>query len=113
MLLDLFRTRHPMEDRLGCLRPDERLGGLAVVGGDEAAQLLAQCTNAGEYPAVQTAAFQLREPTFHGIEPGRAGGCEVQLHPWISLQEFFNLRRLMSAAVVEDHVQIQGGGYRS
>src|ERR1700704_2786107 len=82
------------------------------MGGDEAAQLLAQRSDAGKDSPIQAAALQLREPPFYRVEPGRAGGSEVQLHARVCVKELLDRGRLMGAAVIEDDVQVQARWHR-
>jgi len=54
------------------------------------------------------------KPAFHLIEPGAAGGGEVEMKPatLLGLQPALNRRVLMSALVVQDQVDFQIGGHR-
>ena len=60
----------------------------------------------GKDPTVQSAAFQLTKPAFHGIQPGGAGWCEVELEPGMFLQPGFHLWCFMSRAVVQNQMKI-------
>ena len=44
----------------------------------------------------------LGEEAFDHVEPGRRGGCEVQMEAWMRLEPAFDGGRLMRGIVVDD-----------
>ena len=70
-------------------------------------QLRFQFLDAGEDAPFKRPPFQLREPRLHCVKPGSAGGREMQLKARMLGQPLGNRRGLMTAAVVQNQVQIQ------
>ena len=62
-----------------------------------------------EASSVQRTSFQLGKPTFYGIEPGCARGCEMDMETGMGFKPISNVLRLVGAAVVEDEMKIQRG----
>src|ERR1700726_3228109 len=65
------------EDLVGRLDPHERLGGL-VPSGDPILDVALQGSFGGMSTATDALVRQLGEPALHEVDPGSAGGCEVE-----------------------------------
>src|SRR5436853_6111586 len=79
--VNAHRTRgvcNGIQNDIGGLGPDERFRRVLVVRRDEAAQLAAEVTHAGERAAPYRSPFELGEPPLDGIAPGGARRGEVQ-----------------------------------
>src|SRR6266700_7881883 len=50
---------------------------------------------------------KLGEPAFDQVEPGGAGGNEVQLEAWMLCQPLLHVCVFVRAIVIENHMQIQ------
>ena len=51
-------------------------------------------------------AFDLGEPEFNLVKPGRVGGCEVEVHPPILLQKLMYQLGFMSRQIIQDAVNL-------
>ena len=49
------------------------------------------------------------EEAFDHVEPGRRGGCEVQMESWMRPEPAFDGGRLMRGIVVDDEMQSETG----
>ena len=66
-----------------------------------------------EVAAVQSTPFELREPRFHGIEPGSAGWREVQVEAGVLLEPVVDGLGAVGAGIVKDEMQVEIGIGRS
>lgn len=87
--------------------PTERLCQFFVVDFDEFFNRRFQFADAGEDASVKSASLQLAKPTLNRVQSRRTRGREVQLEPRVLGQPGFDLRRLVSRAVIQDQVQVQ------
>jgi len=62
-----------------------------------------------ENPAAEPILSEVTKEAFHHIEPGRAGGSEVQMKARVSHQPALDLRVLMGGVVIADQVQLPVG----
>lgn len=77
------------------------------MGLDELTNARFQLRDAGKITPVRGSPLQLSEPAFQRVQPGGAGGREVQLEAWMLLQPLLDHQSLVSRAVVQDLMQIQ------
>lgn len=80
---------------------------------DEALDLVPEFLDAAEHPTVEGSAFQLSEPAFDGVEPRGTGGREMELEARMAFEPGADLSGLVSAAVVQDQVEVQVLGRRA
>src|SRR6266542_5931646 len=89
------------QDHVGILGPHETGWDLIVVfevgedGGDEFLDAL-------EGAAADAPLGDVAKPTLNHVEPGAAGGDEVQVEAWMPLQPALHRRALVRAVVVDD-----------
>src|SRR6266705_3060984 len=94
------------QDHVGILGPHETGWDLIVVfevgedGGDEFLDAL-------EGAAADAPLGDVAKPTLNHVEPGAAGGDEVQVEAWMPLQPALHRRALVRAVVVDDEMQSQ------
>src|SRR6266511_6309046 len=60
--------------------------------------------------SAEFAGGQLAEPAFDEVQPGPAGGSEVQVEAGVGGQPLLDRRGLVGGVVVADQVQVQLGG---
>ena len=95
-----------VQDLVGGLGPDERLG-VPVPLVDPLTDIGLQLGDIAVGGPAQLAAGQLGEPALNKIQPGRAGGREVQLEAGMLQQPVLDRRGLVGGVVVQDQVQVQ------
>ena len=82
---------------------------MLIVSLDKLTDSRLQVGDAGEGTPVQRSSFQLCKPAFHGVQPRRAGRCEVQFETRMLFQSLLYRRRFVGRTVIQDHMQIQSG----
>lgn len=82
---------------------------MLIVSLDKLADSRLQVGDAGEGGSVQRSYFQLRKPAFHGVQPRRAGRCEVQFEPRMFFLPLLDCSRFVGRTIIQDHMQIQSG----
>src|SRR4029450_6858001 len=89
----------------GFLGPHERCGvGVPVL--DVVADVLNQPLYRHEGPAPYRLAGQDPKPRFDHVQPGGAGGREMEADVGMSLEPLANLRGGMGGGVIQDHVEL-------
>ena len=99
------RATPAREDVLGGFVPDEGLR-LCVVLQQIVVDRVLEFVDAGIAATADAFCRDLGEETLDEDQPGRAGGCEVQLEPGLLLQPGLHLGRLMGGVVVENQMRI-------
>ena len=96
-----------VQDRVRRLRPEEGFGAFSVVNLNVAAQLLAQSLDTRESTAIESAALQLTEPPFYGVQPRGTGRCEMDLDSGVGVEKLPDFLGFVGATVVHDEMQVQ------
>ena len=99
------RAALPSENVLGGLAPDEGLR-LGVVQQQIVVDRVLEVVDAGVAAATDALCGDLGEEALHKVQPGRAGGHEVQLEAGMIFQAGLNLRRLVGGVVIENQVDV-------
>ena len=89
-------TRHLVENRLRGGDPHERRGR-GIVAVDERLDLAHQIRDAAERAPLDRPLAEQAEPPLHLVQPGRVGGCEVQMEAWPRRQPLLDLGGLCVA----------------
>jgi hypothetical protein len=100
----LFRSGDFFEDFVGGLGPDEWFG-VGIVFFQVLHDGVLQLGDAFEGAASNALSGDLGEESFDHVEPGRRGGCEVQMEAWMRLEPAFYGGRLMRGIVVDDDAE--------
>ena len=93
------------DDVLGGFAPDEGLR-LGVVLEQVVVDCAFEIVDAGVAAAADALCRDLGEEALDEVQPGRAGGCEVQLEPGMLLQPGLHLGRLVGGVVVENQMDV-------
>ena len=99
-------TRHLVENRLRGGDPHERRGR-GIVAVDERLDLAHQIRDAAERAPLDRPLAEQAEPPLHLVQPGRVGGCEVQMEAWPRRQPLLDLGVLVRRVVVQYQVDVQ------
>ena len=97
-----------LEDGIGGLGPDERLG-VVIVGLDEGGDVGLQFLDAAMNAALDLFVGEQREPAFNLVQPGSAGRREVQVIARVAGQPGPDRRRLVGGVIVEHQVDVETG----
>ena len=76
---------------------------------DKLADSRFQVGDAGKGDPVQRSSFQLCKLGFHGVQPRRAGRCEVQFEPRMLFQPLLDCSRFVGRTVIQNYMKIQSG----
>src|SRR5437899_11950613 len=99
-------SRHAGEDLVGGFVPDKRPGRL-VADRQVLTNRGLECARAAMSASFDLLLGERREPPFHQVEPGGAGGGEVQVKPRMSREPPPHLCRLMRAVVVQNQEDVE------
>ena len=76
---------------------------------DVAHQLTGQIADRSENAASNQMPFDLSEPQFHLVQPGRVGRCKVEPHVGMIEQKSFHALRFVSSEIVHNHMDLALG----
>jgi len=105
MIEHIERAALAGEDVFGGFAPDEGLR-LGVVLEQVVVDCAFEIVDAGVAAAADALCRDLGEEALDEVQPGRAGGCEVQLEPGMLLQPGLHLGRLVGGVVVENQMYV-------
>ena len=91
---------------IGSFDPHEGLR-VVIVGGDEVFDRPLECANRAVSSAFDLASGQECEPAFDLVDPGAVGRREVHMEPGPFREPVPDERRLVSAVVVHDEMNLQ------
>src|SRR5208282_6593824 len=96
---------HFFQDVGGARGPDEGFRTF-VVAVDVGADGHDEIFQVAKYATPEPVLSQVAEETFHHVEPGGAGGSEVQMKAWMPCQPAPHLGVLMGGVVIADQVKL-------
>src|SRR5260370_27193686 len=96
------------QDHIGILGPDKG-DGILVVSRDVFFNSGNQIGHAGKGTAADALARDFSKPTLDQIEPGTAGGSEMQVETRMARKPFAHVNRAMSAGVINNQMEIEFG----
>ena len=89
-------SRDCLEDGIGCLGPDEWLG-VVIVGLNKGCDIGLELIDAAMDAALDLLVGEQGEPAFDLVEPGGAGGREVEVVARVAGELSFDRRRFVVA----------------
>ena len=98
--------RYLLQNRIRLLRPDEGFG-IFVIQTDIFLNRRDQLRHAMEHAASDAFARDLTEPALDEVQPRRTCRREMQMKTGTLRQPLLHLRMLVSAVVVQDHMDVQ------
>ena len=101
-------SRDRVEDGIGALGPDERLG-VGIVGLNESGDVGLELLDTAMDAALDLLVGEQREPALHLVEPGSAGGREMQVIARVFSEPGSDRRCLVGGVIVEHQVDVEIG----
>ena len=104
-------SRDRLEDGIGALGPDERLG-VGIVGLNESGDIGFELLDTAMDAALDLLVGEQREPAFDLIKPGGAGRRKMHVIARVAGEPGFDGRRLVGGVIVEHQMDVEIGRHR-